>query len=183
MMKLFKGRHPDKISLAAALISTAVMVLFAQFVLGHYSRCFWMEEGPNSLGLLLGYSKEDVLAFLSVRTPEQIRCYIDFLMRWDFIFPIVYGLMHILWLRYFFPGVYLLFLIPVFHMGVDWLENVMESGMAEAFLKGKEIDPGLLKWGSIVTSIKWILSFATYMIILTGIGLRIKNYLKNRQTR
>ena len=182
-MKSFKTRNSGKLSLAAALISTAIMILYAQYVLGYYSRCFWMEEGPNSLGLLLGYSREDVQAFLSVRTPEQIRCYIDFLMKWDFIFPLLYGLMHILWLRYFFPGMYLLFLIPGFHIGADWLENVMESGMAEAFLTGEDIGSGLLKWGSLITSIKWILSFATYLILLTGIGLKIKKYLKTRQTR
>lgn len=179
-MKSLKDRNYRKLSLAGALIATAMMVLYANYVLGHYSRCFWMEEGPNSLGLLLGYSREDVWAFLSVRTPGQIRCYIDFLMKWDFIFPMVYGLMHILWLRYFFPGRYLLFLIPGFHIGADWLENVMESGMAEAFLAGKEISPGLLKWGSWITSVKWILSMATYLILLTGIGLRIRKYVKHR---
>ncbi len=60
-------KSKNKTTLILAITSTIAMAIYAQFVLGYYSKCFKLLEGPNSLGLTLEYSVSEVLHFFKSR--------------------------------------------------------------------------------------------------------------------
>ena len=162
--------------LFVAILSTLIMVLYAQFILGHFSTCFSIDGALNSLGLSFGYSTAEVLTFFDLRTEAQLICYANFLKVWDSLFPILYTVMYICWIIYFFKNWFYLSVIPVMHMISDWLENYYEISMVNEYLRVGEISSQLVSTGSILTSIKWVLSILTYTIILYGIIINLKVY-------
>ena len=82
-----------------AIGTTIAMILYAQFVLGHYSTCFSISGTSNSLGLTFGYNLHMVQDFFKIRSIEQLHCYGNFLRVWDTIFPVIYTLMYSLELK------------------------------------------------------------------------------------
>lgn len=160
--------------LFVALFFTVIMVLYAQFVLGYFSECFRMDDGPNSLGLTFSYNQSDVLSFFSVRTSDQLICYGHFLRVWDTIFPVFYTLMYCFWFRYFFKMKPILLLFPIAHMCLDWAENYTELLMMDEFFSTAEISTTTVNIGSMLTSFKWVFSGITYLIILYGIFLKVR---------
>ena len=159
-----------------ALLATALMVIYAQFVMGGNSLCFSLDEGPNSLGLNFGFNRDEVLNFFSVRSTEQLMCYRKFLTVYDSVFPLFYTAMYLLWFRFLFPKWKLLFILPLpfAHMMCDWSENYFEVLLLDQFLDIKTVDTGIVSIASVLTVTKWVLSFATYTVILFGITVRIK---------
>lgn len=167
--------------LLAALGFSLLMVLYAQFILGYFSKCYVTESGPDSLGLLFGYGSEDVAAFLKFRSEKQLQCYIRFLRVWDMIFPVIYTLMYVFWFRYFFKSWMLLSILPMLHMIADWAENYTEILMVNSYLNSAMIIQKLVNGGSALTTVKWVLSFITYGFIVYGIVMKIRQkYLQKR---
>lgn len=156
----------NKYVVNTALVLTLIIILYGQFVLGHFSDCFYLEEGPNALGLTLGYGLEEVMSFIDLRTNLQLLCYIDFISVWDNIFPIIYGAAHILFFMYFFERWGYVIAIPILHMAADWIENWAEIGMIESYLDTTLIADELITLGSTMTIIKWSLSMITYGLII-----------------
>ena len=169
-----KNLYNTRKGLLFALISTAIMVIYAQFVLGYFSKCFTLANQPNALGLQFSYSASQALQFFTLRTETQINCYKTFISIWDSIFPVLYTLMYILWLKYFFKNKWIIFLLPILHMGLDWSENTMEIIMANQYLNGNEIQQNTASIGSILTSLKWITSLGTYLLLILGIIRKVK---------
>lgn len=165
-----------------ALSATALMTLYAYFVMGHFSQCYVTEEGPNAIGLMFGYSAQDVLAFLSVRSKEQLICYTRFIRIWDTAFPVIYTLMHASWIIYLFKRWKFVVVLPVLHMIADWIENNVEIMIVETYLNSGKVAQPLVSLGSSLTVTKWILSIVIYLIILVTIGLKLKNYFGNKST-
>jgi hypothetical protein len=62
-------------------------------------------------------------------------------------------------------------------MIADWVENYLEILMLESYLNSSPISEQLVSIGSGMNSFKWILSSITYLIILTGIILKLKIFL------
>jgi len=164
-------------TLYVATLSTLIMILYAQFVLGHFSTCFSIDGALNSLGLSFGYSSAEVFAFLDIRTEEQLLCYANFLKVWDSLFPILYTIMYIYWIIYLFKNWHYISILPLMHMISDWLENYYEISIVNEYLRFGEISNQLVSTGSILTTIKWILSILTYIIILYGIIKNLKAYI------
>lgn len=156
-----------------------IMVVYAQFVLGHFSQSFAVENGLNSLGLSFGYSNEDVLLFLESRSIQQLHGYVDFLKVWDTIFPLVYTLMYTLWIMYFFRKSRYLIIIPCMHMLADWIENYIEVSMVNQYIDIGALNETLVAQGSFVTMTKWVLSMLTYGIIVFGV-IRTLKYALSR---
>lgn len=165
-----------------ALSATIIMILYAYFVMGHFSECYVTNEGPNAIGLMFGYSAQDVLAFLSSRSDEQLICYTRFIRIWDTAFPLIYTLMHITWIIYLFKRWKLVVVLPVLHMITDWIENNVEVMIVETYLNSGKVAEPMASLGSSLTATKWILSIAIYLIILVTIGLKLKNYFGNKST-
>jgi len=170
-------------TLYAAILSTLIMVLYAQFILGHFSTCFTIDSASNSLGLSFGYSTAEVYAFFDARSEEQLLCYSNFLQVWDSLFPILYTVMYICWIIYLFKSWLYISIIPFIHMITDWLENYYEISMVNKYLGLGEISNQIVSTGSILTTTKWILSILTYIIILYGIINKLKVYITKQSKR
>ncbi len=165
-------KHSKNLLLYLAIISTLLMVLYAQFILGHYSQCFRIENSISSLGLTFGYTPSDVMTFVESKSKQQLNCYINFLSIWDAIFPLLYTAMNSLWIIYLLKKRFLI-IIPVFQMLCDWTENYMEVSMINNYLDSGLIPENLISYGSMLTILKWSLSILTHTIMLTGIIIRL----------
>ena len=153
------------------------MFLYVKFVLGHFSRCFILDVGANSLGLSFYYTIDMVQNFFESRTRGQLLCYSQFLQIWDTFFAFVYTLMYVSWIMYFFKNKRLYLIIPIFAMIADWAENYVELLMLETYLNSSSISKILVALGSGINSFKWSLSILTYLIILIGIMSTLKIFL------
>ena len=159
--------------------STVVFILYILFALQDISNCFFIESENNSLGLSFYYTKAIVLNFFEIRNQEQLACYSEFLKIWDILFATIYTLMYASWIAFFFKKIILL-IIPILAMIFDWAENYSEILMLEMYLKADFISESVIIIGSGINSAKWIFFYLTYLLILMGIVLKIKNYFKKK---
>ena len=164
-------------NLYLAISSTVVFILYLVFALQDISSCFYLEGENNSLGLSFYYTKAIVLNFFEIRNQEQLSCYNEFLKIWDIVFAAIYTLMYASWIAFFLKKIIWL-TIPFLAMICDWVENYSEVLMLETYLKTGIISDSLVMIGSGINSSKWIFFYLTYLIIVTGIILKIKNYFK-----
>ena len=160
-----------------AIGSTLAMFLYVKFILVYFSRCYTLDVGANSLGLSFYYTMDMVQNFFESRTRGQLLCYRQFLQIWDTIFAFVYTFMYASWIMYFFKNNRIFLAIPILGMISDWAENYVELLMIKAYLNSSPISEILVSLGSGINSIKWVLSFLTYLIILVGIIFLLKNFL------
>ena len=157
---------------------TVAFFLYITFVLGPVGSCFTVDVGSNSLGLSFSYTKEMVQNFFESRNQEQLLCYSQFLQIWDAIFAFVYTLMYASWILYFFKNKRLFLIIPILGLIADWAENYVELLMLETYLNSNSISETLVSLGSGINSFKWVLSSLTYLIILFGIIITLKIFLR-----
>ena len=167
----------SKRTLYFAIGFTVAFMLYITFALNPAGSCFKVEAGPNSLGLSFSYTKDMVQSFFESRSQEQLICYSQFLQIWDAVFAIIYTLMYASWIMYFFNKKRLLTLIPVLGMISDWSENYVELLVIKTYLNSGPISEIFVSLGSGINSFKWILSSLTYLIILVGIIIAIRNFL------
>ena len=163
-----------------AIGSTVLFILYIVFFLGDISSCFFIEDGNRSLGLSFYYTKEMVQNFFEIRNQEQLVCYNEFLKFWDIIFAVIYTLMYSLWIALLLKKIILL-IIPVLAMICDWAENYSEILMLDMYLNSDLMSESLIMTGSGINSAKWIFFYLTYLIILMGIIVKIKNYFKKNK--
>lgn len=159
-----------------ALVFTAVMILYAQFVLGYFSETFAIPGATNSLGLSTGYSWQEVMHFLQLRSGDQLASYINFLRVWDTIFPILYTLMYSCWILFLFHKWRWVLILPATRMCIDWMENYLEISMVQEYLKNGIVSNDAVNWASSMTQIKWGLSYVIYALILVGIVIKIRKH-------
>jgi len=167
----------SKRTLYFAIGFTVAFMLYITFALNPAGSCFKVEAGPNSLGLSFSYTKDMVQSFFESRSQVQLICYSQFLQIWDAVFAIIYTLMYASWIMYFFNKKCLLTLIPVLGMISDWSENYVELLMIKTYLNSGPISEIFVSLGSGINSFKWVLSSLTYLIILVGIIIAIRNFL------
>jgi hypothetical protein len=173
MIQNFKNNR----TIYLAIGSTLIMFLYVKFILVHYSRCFTIDVGSNSLGLSFYYTTDMVQNFFESRTQEQLFCYKEFLQVWDIIFAFIYTLMNASWIMCFFKNKPLFLIIPVFSMIADWVENYVELLMLDTYLSANTISEILVSVGSGINSFKWLFSILTYLIIFIGIITSLKRFL------
>ena len=159
-----------------AVGSTVAFMLYITFVLTPVGACFNLDSGSTSLGLSFSYTKDMVLSFFELRSQEQLLCYSRFLQIWDAIFAIIYTLMYASWIVWLFNNKRWLALIPILGMISDWSENYIELIMIKTYSNAGAISEMIVSLGSGINSFKWILSSLTYLIILIGIIIAIKNF-------
>ncbi|MDC0492350.1 hypothetical protein OAN85_03585 [Candidatus Pseudothioglobus singularis] len=159
-----------------ALGSTVAFMLYITFVLTPVGACFTLDSGSNSLGLSFSYTKDIVLSFFESRSQEQLLCYSQFLQIWDAIFAIIYTLMYVSWIVWLFNNTRWLALVPILGMLSDWSENYIELIMINTYSNAGAISETIVSLGSGINSFKWILSSLTYLIILIGIIIAIRNF-------
>ena len=155
---------------------TIAFMLYIAFVLTPAGACFKLDSASNSLGLSFFYTKDMVLSFFESRSQEQLLCYSHFLQIWDAIFAIIYSLMYASWIVWLFNNKRWLALIPVLGMVSDWSENYIELIMIKTYSNTGAINETMVSLGSGINSFKWIFSSLTYLIILIGIIIIIKDF-------
>ena len=155
---------------------TLVFIFYISFILMPQSSCFRIDIGTNSLGLSI-YNMEMVQGFFQARDQAQLLCYIQFLKLWDIIFAVVSAAMFGSWIVYFFKNKLLLLAPTVLGMIADWSENFVELLMLETYLNSGVISETLVSLGSGLNLFKLTTIGLTYLIILTGIVIAIKNFI------
>ncbi len=164
-------------TLYLSLVSTLVFFLYITLVLSRLSDCYSLEVGLNSLGLSFYYTKDMVKSFFELRNQKQLICYSEFLKIWDVIFAIIYTMMYATWITLLLKNKRIFLIIPILAMLCDWAENFLELLMLETYLKSNFISETFVSLGSGINSIKWILSTLTYLVIIFGIIITVKNSL------
>jgi len=144
------------------------------------SSCFRIDIGTNSLGLSI-YNMEMVQGFFQARDKAQLLCYSQFLKLWDIIFAVVSTAMNGSWIVYFFKNKRLFLAPTVLGMLADWSENFVELLMLKTYLNSGVISETLVSLGSGLNLFKLTMGGLTYLIILTGIIIAIKNLLQRRR--
>ena len=156
---------------------TLVFIFYISFILMPQSSCFRIDIGTNSLGLSI-YNMEMVQGFFQVRDQAQLACYSQFLKLWDIIFAVISTAIFGSWIVYLFKNKRLLLLAPtVLGMIADWSENFVELLMLETYLNSGIISETLVLLGSGLNLFKLTTIGLTYLIILTGIIIAIRNFL------
>ena len=154
---------------------TLVFIFYISFILMPQSSCFRIDIGTNSLGLSI-YNMEMVQGFFQARDQAQLLCYSQFLKLWDIILAVVSTAMFGSWIVYFFKNKRLLLAPTVLGMLADWSENFVELLMLETYLNSGVISETLVSLGSGLNLFKLTTIGLTYLIILTGIIIAIKNF-------
>ena len=155
---------------------TLVFIFYISFILMPQSSCFRIDIGTNSLGLSI-YNMEMVQGFFQARDQAQLLCYSQFLKLWDIIFAVVSTAMFGSWIVYLFKNKHLLLAPTVLGMIADWSENFVELLMLETYLNSGVISETLVSLGSGLNLFKLTTIGLTYLIILTGIVIAIKNFI------
>ena len=161
-----------------ALSSSLLFIIYITYFLNPASECFKLDGVSNSLGLSFSYNLEMVQNFFAARSGSQLDCYIKFLTIWDVIFAMIYTLMYGSWIMYLFNNKKIYLTVPILGMVSDWSENYTEVLMLENYLNSGSISQTLVSIGSGINSFKWVMSSLTYLIILVGIVIAIKSFLR-----
>tara|TARA_B110000444_G_C18840264_1_gene598478 strand:+ start:2040 stop:2615 length:576 start_codon:yes stop_codon:yes gene_type:complete len=163
-----------------AIGSTLTFVLYSVLVLDPVGKCFRLDDSSNSLGLTFSYTLQMVQDFFELRSQDQLDCYSEFLQIWDVIFAIIYATMYGSWIMYLFNSRRILLVVPILAMVADWAENFVEILMINSYLDSNSVSETLASVGSGINMIKWVLLSLTYLILLTGIAIKIKSYFINK---
>ena len=154
---------------------TLVFIFYISFILMPQSSCFRIDIGTNSLGLSI-YDMEMVQGFFQARDQAQLVCYSQFLKLWDIIFAVVSTAMFGSLIVYFFKNKRVLLAPTVLGMIADWSENFVELLMLETYLNSGVISETWVSLGSGLNLFKFTTIGLTYLIILAGIIIAIKNF-------
>jgi hypothetical protein len=164
------------------LTATAAVMAYAWLVMGHFSTGFTLQDGPNALGLSFGYGLDEVQQFFAARTKEQLLCYRHFIAIWDSLFTVIYSMMHAAWIAFFFPARRLLLFLPLLHMLLDWIENLCEGFMVDAWLQTRTISENLVCASSWITRCKWTASLLIYATLAAGLWVMVVHSVRRQKT-
>ena len=167
--------HATRRMLYMALGSTLAFILYSVLIFAPAGKCFNVADGSNSLGLTFSYTLQMVQEFFESRSKNQLDCYSEFLLIWDVIFAIIYTSMYSFWILYFFQNRRILLVIPLLGMVTDWAENITEIMMINSYVDSNTISETLVSVGSGLNMVKWTMSTLTYLMIFTGIAIKIKS--------
>ena len=168
--------------LSFAIGFTLVFFLYLTLALVPASSCFRLDVGSNSLGLSFSYTTDMVKSFFESRTQNQLLCYSQFLQMWDPILSLVSTVMFGSWILYLFKNKHLFLIVPnILGMIADWSENYTELLMIKTYLNSSTISETLVSLGSGINSFKFAMIGLTYLIILIGIIITLKNLLQKNK--
>ena len=136
------------------------------------------------LDLCFSYTPEQARQYLSEYSPEARIFAAKFNLIADTIYPISYAFFFAILLAWVFkplreslPACRNIHLLPLAILIFDYMENICVINMLTKF---PDISDGLIRQGSGLTSIKWILVGITVFSVLAGFLLRLWFSLKSR---
>lgn len=158
-----------------AIVTTLAFFAYTGAVYVPQGKCFALEGGVKSLGLLFSYGAEEVQSFLTARSSDQIQCYLQFLMTWDAIFALGYGLMYGSWIYVLFPRHRWMGWVPVgLAVLLDVAENFTEISCIQHHLRHGELLESLIYRSSMLNSAKWISTGLVFTTLLFGVLRKMK---------
>lgn len=158
-----------------AIVTTLAFFAYTGAVYVPQGKCFAVEGGVKSLGLLFSYGAEEVQSFLSARSADQIQCYLQFLFTWDAIFALGYGLMYGFWICVLMPRYRWMGWIPLgLAVVLDMAENFTEISVIQHHLRHAELLESLIYRGSMLNSAKWISTGLVFTTLLFGVFRKLK---------
>ena len=168
-----------------AIFITAVWVFYLYFLFMFKAAEFRvLGSNVQSLGTTFGFKETKISHFLTSRSEQMIRSYVDLLMLWDMIFAVIYGIMHVVWisflLKYYQNKFGRLNLFPLNQVFFDALENYELSIICNQFLVDDTFQSGAAQRAAIYCMIKWSCYGLTISLVLAGVLLWL---LKNLRTR
>ena len=177
-----------KSKLVTALLVTFIFAGYLVVVLTVQGSAFAVANSTvKSLGTSLGFGQAEILAFLSERSDQMISAYINFNLVWDTLFGLIYGIMYVAWVSLLFKPYSqrfgLLNLLPFGQVIFDWLENLTLAALSNQYLADGSVSSSTALLASTFSAIKWVFSLLVYLVILTGIVIRITSALKRRSKR
>lgn len=137
-------------------------------------------EGLNPPDLSIGISKGDLINFFEKGGTEGRRLYSEFLFRYDFLYPLSYGVFFaytiILLIRRFkkrWMGI--LPLLPILSMLADMIEN---SGFILLAFEYPSFNETIFKMARFGQLVKWYMAFLSVGVVISLIAVHILYFVK-----
>ena len=131
----------------------------------------------QSLGTAFGFDETKISDFLTSRSEEKIKYYIELLQIWDMIFALIYGIIFMVWLSFLLKhhqsGLGRLNLFPLNQVFFDFMENIELSVICNQYLLDGTFSSGSAQRASIYCMIKWTCYAFTIGLIVIGLILFI----------
>ncbi len=168
-----------------AISITLVWLFFLYFVfIGKALEFQVPNANVQSLGTAFGFNETKISDFLTSRSEEKIKSYIELLQIWDMIFALIYGIMHVVWVSFFLKynqsRLGRLNLFPLNQVFFDFMENFELSVICNQYLLDGTFSSGSVQRASIYCMIKWTCYFLVIGLILIGLILFIFRSLRNK---
>ena len=122
-------------------------------------------QGIRCFDMNFGYDYDTAARFLSLLTPEARSLYLHVQLPLDFVYPLAYGAFFIGLLTRLAGKLFPLCVLPAVLMVCDYTENICSIMM----LTASELSPSLAGFASAVTSVKTILMYAVFAVIIVCI--------------
>ena len=140
--------------------------------------------GTGPIDLQLFYTPEKVFGMIASYSPEVRSSYRTFEMTGDILYPIVYTLFFSLLITWLFQRGFAsnsnMQKYNVVPFGM-WLFDLLENIGIVTMLSVYPATPVIVAWLSAkFTLIKWLFAGASLILILTGLGMAIKNGFKKQ---
>lgn len=132
--------------------------------------------GIRSFDMNFGYSFETAKKFLELISNEGRHIYLSFQLPLDFIYPVAYCIFFMLLIFRISQKQSYLPLLPVLLAVFDYAENILSIVM----LKSHELSKQIANTASIITSVKMILMYITFLTIILCL---IKRLLDKRKKK
>jgi hypothetical protein len=170
------------------LLSMAIMALYAQFIMGgqaaEYNSSF--PEGMKVPDLMFGYDQSYILNFMQIMGEVHLRKYLDVVIIWDTLFPVIYTLMNLLIFSFLFKDLtknnfYWINLLPLLSIPLDLIENTFEVLIVNDYLDHGAINSSLVSYGSLANMIKWSYTYSLYAFLLVGVFRKVWQWFLNKR--
>lgn len=170
------------------LLSMAIMALYAQFIMGgqaaEYNSSF--PEGMKVPDLMFGYDQSYILNFMQIMGEVHLRKYLDVVIIWDTLFPVIYTLMNLLIFSFLFKDLtksnfYWINLLPLLSIPLDLIENTFEVLIVNDYLDHGAINSSLVSYGSLTNMIKWSYTYSLYAFLFAGVFRKVWQWLHNKR--
>jgi hypothetical protein len=169
------------------ILATIIFLLFMAFVLpGQAVKAEQASGGAGSPDTSFWYSVEDLYQFAESYGEAGRAAYIRARWSFDLIYPIVYALFLITATSWLFAQIRSassrlqnVNLVPFFGMIFDYLENIATSVV---MLRYPQLSLLAANAAPVLTLMKWIFVFLSFIILVIGLVRAISSRLTYRQT-
>lgn len=163
LSKFFYARTTNLVAVGITILTFTYIFLVLQPKT--YCVSNTLPEGMQMLGVTFGIDIQAVSDLFISMSVAAFDCYLDSLLIWDMIFPIIYTSMNIALLSVLFRKTVQRFhvwwwlnVFPFLQMILDFAENMFCTVLVKQWLESQDISPILVNSTSIITQFKWITS-------------------------